>query len=1247
MKMIKRLTDIALSTILFTAACVVGCTLEDPCEPNETLSETGKCIPIPTEPNDCGRSHYNCMTYGVKEARCDKKDNESPYYCMLVSCGSGFHRITNQDANTSAVMPEMCWQDSETECGESAEDCTKLEGALSVRCESGKCKVVSCRSDEYALMQDKCIKRNVRACGDDDGEKIDCISDWLPGIYHNNTSWINASVAGCADNACIVSSCQNLTVESNRSEIRFVKKSCNEVLNSDFAEAYTTSYRDLRGASIEMPECADDNAQPKNIDVCIEDLCPDDDSKFMPELCGCGVPEDTGDDDGDGVINCLDACPRNATKSTDAGAGDCGVKDTDRDGVDDSADVCPTRADISSAEQLDRNLLQSMWLLDNTGKPDIGRIMGLDDASWMKLCGILVEKERNNIDVFHIYNAKDLNVLRIKLREINSHESCNESLDSCNNNTRTRCIDGFKRTYHCAKCNTAEEDGSIQCKDEQDVDVAPDPLKPYLHIVLENDINLDDASNTLFYEDNSCITMWNPISYIVNIDFDGKGHTIGYTNLRSSEKYKRCSLSDALFDNIRFASVHDLKIDFNMQGSGHAVFANSVTRTQLSNLTIKSDLLESSVSDTNGVGLIAGFLESIENDTQVTIILENREPFRILAYDADNVGGLFGRVINRKTNSGYIPMSGIKILYNKRLIIDTVCGNNYVGGIIGDGYMQFNDPLDVEIHSIQGGYSVGGVIGEGDIIQKNSINVEIDEIYGGDYVGGVIGWGDLKQTIDADLSMSAALNVVIQSIQGMDNVGGIMGNGELSQDNSINVEIGSIEGSNNVGGVVGDCDKFEQTKTCALSASAIRVRGGDYVGGAFGNLALAPSNVSNTSGVNISGRFHTIYGNERVGGLIGNVERVLNSLTGHLVRVNLKNSVYRVYAEGNYVGGVFGYFTNNFENMTIDNYIGALHGDSNAGGVVGYVANQSSSREQNPVIKNRVGMIDATNSCVGGMIGNTENQSILLTNVYNEIGSMTVSGYAGGLIGCARKIDGVSNVYNHLSEVDSHDESSVGTLIGKLESFGNGKNQVSNVYNYANLKNVRSSALFVPSSKYKDQLCSDLTFSNISSYVNRPTCSDSSADLSWLDSCGVFDGLSVNNSVFGSFGTDDDNQCYNIITSENGAQGLQFKNTYWFSPDSEHYAPFGKDVSFDASKLTAFGDNANEISEVADSIKVWEPATEHIALGGKSYELPVVFTKEQFLQETGLTYDQSRYDDFDDWCRKIEQEHPELLDEIE
>ena len=43
--------------------------------------------------------------------------------------------------------------------------------------------------------------------------------------------------------------------------------------------------------------------------VCFpEDQCPNDPNKLAPGLCGCGVAE-TGDSDGDGVIDCLDLCP--------------------------------------------------------------------------------------------------------------------------------------------------------------------------------------------------------------------------------------------------------------------------------------------------------------------------------------------------------------------------------------------------------------------------------------------------------------------------------------------------------------------------------------------------------------------------------------------------------------------------------------------------------------------------------------------------------------------------------------------------------------------------------------------------------------------------------------------------------------------------------------------------------------------------------------------------------------------------
>jgi len=70
------------------------------------------------------------------------------------------------------------------------------------------------------------------------------------------------------------------------------------------------------------------------------DECPQDGSKSNKGLCGCGVSEN--DSDGDGMPDCVDACPHNPNKTV---VGQCGCnvddKDTDHDGTPDCQDDCP------------------------------------------------------------------------------------------------------------------------------------------------------------------------------------------------------------------------------------------------------------------------------------------------------------------------------------------------------------------------------------------------------------------------------------------------------------------------------------------------------------------------------------------------------------------------------------------------------------------------------------------------------------------------------------------------------------------------------------------------------------------------------------------------------------------------------------------------------------------------------------------------------------------------------------------
>ena len=69
------------------------------------------------------------------------------------------------------------------------------------------------------------------------------------------------------------------------------------------------------------------------------DLCPRDQLKLEPGVCGCGVSD--VDSDGDGVFDCLDECPGDEFK-TEAGVCGCGVPDTDSD--NDGAPNVPSSA---------------------------------------------------------------------------------------------------------------------------------------------------------------------------------------------------------------------------------------------------------------------------------------------------------------------------------------------------------------------------------------------------------------------------------------------------------------------------------------------------------------------------------------------------------------------------------------------------------------------------------------------------------------------------------------------------------------------------------------------------------------------------------------------------------------------------------------------------------------------------------------------------------------------------------------
>lgn len=80
------------------------------------------------------------------------------------------------------------------------------------------------------------------------------------------------------------------------------------------------------GVSDSLPDCIDG--------------CPDDPLKTEPGLCGCGIAE--SDADRDTHPDCIDDCPEDRWK-TEPGLCGCGVRDSDSDGdgTPDCLDACP------------------------------------------------------------------------------------------------------------------------------------------------------------------------------------------------------------------------------------------------------------------------------------------------------------------------------------------------------------------------------------------------------------------------------------------------------------------------------------------------------------------------------------------------------------------------------------------------------------------------------------------------------------------------------------------------------------------------------------------------------------------------------------------------------------------------------------------------------------------------------------------------------------------------------------------
>ena len=434
------------------------------------------------------------------------------------------------------------------------------------------------------------------------------------------------------------------------------------------------------------------------------------------------------------------------------------------------------------------------------------------------------------------------------------------------------------------------------------------------------------------------------------------------------------------------------------------------------------------VGDVNGYSYVGGVVGYTECNIEYSSSRGN------VNGKGDYIGGLAGFAIKsvNTTGSSSTCSSSIKDSYS----IGNVTGKKYVGGLIGKDsiykelslrtpnscfygkcYSSLIRRKIVNSYSkgaVEGKSYVGGLIGASGI-GSDSLNHYVRQKYmeyivqscyhsGGlvhadsNYVGGLIGYaeGEVASSYHTDGNVS-----------GLDYVGGLIG---LAMNKRMTIRetgydiyadityieqsyaIGNVKGRNYVGGVVG-----------ADSIYKI-LRQGGCSGKCYGQISRIVSKISSEG---------TVEGHAYVGGVVGKQSAGSDSLNkysnacGNNYYLNFANNSINhlggsVYADSDYVGGVFGYAIGPTDstyhmggNISGYRYIGGL-----AGKICDSVTNSYSK-----------GNVTGKSSYVGGLVGSGG----LISKSYAEGHVISDSGYVGGVAGFAGRIDFASHAGGDVS----------------------------------------------------------------------------------------------------------------------------------------------------------------------------------------------------------------------------------------
>ncbi len=335
-------------------------------------------------------------------------------------------------------------------------------------------------------------------------------------------------------------------------------------------------------------------------------------------------------------------------------------------------------------------------------------------------------------------------------------------------------------------------------------------------VVLAKDINMADGPGTP--ESDDCILGtdgWSGSISLQNITLDGQGHAL--TAVRVSDG-ARCTLQHSLFSSLMSSSIKNIKIDLDVKSSDAcgiiAASAKVVEKSKsvMDSVTLSGSLV-TNVEDADGVGgmfgVVKGYLvNGFQYDPAVVFNNCIADGISVTAPHSDNVGGLFG------------ALDGARIKYSESAqYIKYVEGRNHVGGVIG--YTSTNNNSVIEegkyarfvIDTVKGNDLVGGYSGTG---IPQSLILVINSVTGNDIVGGVSGTINNISNMVGEKYTNSYINDIafhVNKVVGRSVVGGLMGrdSARVSNVNNIYAESSYIGGKSFVAGLIGnsgtyDCD---------------------------------------------------------------------------------------------------------------------------------------------------------------------------------------------------------------------------------------------------------------------------------------------------------------------------------------------------------------------------------------------------------------------------------------------------------